>query len=108
MQPIFSPFLSRGSRGALVARRRRLQRRPFSRHPRARSEPLAPLPRRRDSAIKLPLPRRSRMPRNVTVGLIQAATPYEPGWTIEKTKKAAMDVHLPLIDEAGKRGVQIL
>lgn len=48
------------------------------------------------------------MPRNVTVGLIQAATPYEAGWSIEKTKKAAMDVHVPLIEEAGKKGVQIL
>jgi N-carbamoylputrescine amidase len=48
------------------------------------------------------------MPRNVKVGLIQAATPYEQGWSIEKTQKAAMDVHLPLIEEAGKSGVQIL
>ncbi len=48
------------------------------------------------------------MPRNVTVGLIQAATPYEAGWSIEKTKKAALDVHMPLIEEAGKKGVQIL
>src|SRR5258706_8365863 len=48
------------------------------------------------------------MPRNVKVGLIQAATPYEQGWSIEKTQKAAMDVHLPLIEEAGKQGVQIL
>ena len=48
------------------------------------------------------------MPRNVTVGLIQAATPYEQGWSIQKTQKAAMDVHIPLIEEAGKKGVQIL
>jgi N-carbamoylputrescine amidase len=48
------------------------------------------------------------MPRNVKVGLIQAATPYEQGWSIEKTQKAAMDVHVPLIEEAGKKGVQIL
>src|SRR3954464_2460961 len=48
------------------------------------------------------------MPRNVTVGLIQAATPYEPGWSIQKTQKAALDVHIPLIEEAGKKGVQIL
>jgi beta-ureidopropionase len=48
------------------------------------------------------------MPRNVKVGLIQAATPYEEGWSIEKTQKAALDVHLPLIEEAGKQGVQIL
>jgi beta-ureidopropionase len=48
------------------------------------------------------------MPRNVVVGLIQAATPYEAGWTIKKTQQAALDVHLPLIEEAGKKGVQIL
>lgn len=48
------------------------------------------------------------MPRNVKVGLIQAATPYEQGWSIEKTQKAAMDAHVPLIEEAGKQGVQIL
>ena len=43
------------------------------------------------------------MPRNVNVGLIQAATPYEPGWSIQKTQKAALDVHIPLIEEAGKK-----
>jgi N-carbamoylputrescine amidase len=48
------------------------------------------------------------MPRNVTVGLIQAATPYEVGWSIQQTQKAALDVHIPLIEEAGKKGVQIL
>jgi beta-ureidopropionase len=48
------------------------------------------------------------MPRNVTVGLIQAATPYEVGWSIPQTQKAALDVHIPLIEEAGKKGVQIL
>ncbi len=48
------------------------------------------------------------MPRNVNVGLIQAATPYEAGWSIQKTQKAALDVHIPLIEEAGKKGVQIL
>ena len=48
------------------------------------------------------------MPRNVHVGLIQAATPYEAGWSIQKTQKAAIDVHIPLIEEAGKKGVQIL
>src|SRR5215207_10990538 len=48
------------------------------------------------------------MPRNVKVGLIQPATPYEQGWSIEKTQQAALDVHLPLIEEAGKQGVQIL
>jgi N-carbamoylputrescine amidase len=48
------------------------------------------------------------MARNVTVGLIQCATPYDASWSIEKTKKAAMDKHIPLIEEAGKKGVQIL
>lgn len=48
------------------------------------------------------------MPRNVSVGLIQAATPHEAGWSIQKTQKAALDVHIPLIEEAGKQGVQIL
>ena len=48
------------------------------------------------------------MPRNVHVGLIQAATPYEAGWSIAKTQKAALDAHIPLIEEAGKKGVQIL
>jgi beta-ureidopropionase len=46
--------------------------------------------------------------RNVTVGLIQASTPYEEGWTIEKTQKASLDKHVALVEEAGKRGVQIL
>jgi beta-ureidopropionase len=48
------------------------------------------------------------MARNVTVGLIQCATPFDPAWSIEKIKQAAVDKHLPLIEEAGKRGVQIL
>ena len=48
------------------------------------------------------------MARNVLVGLIQASTPFDPNWSIEKIKKAGLDKHLPLIDEAGKRGVQIL
>jgi N-carbamoylputrescine amidase len=48
------------------------------------------------------------MPRKVTVGLIQASTPFEEGWTVEKTKQVALEKHLPLIEEAGRRGVQIL
>jgi len=48
------------------------------------------------------------MPRNVTVGLIQAATPFDPSWPVEKIKSAALEKHLPLIEEAGKKGVQIL
>ena len=48
------------------------------------------------------------MARNVTVGLIQASTPFDPAWSIEKIKNAGLEKHLPLIEEAGKRGVQIL
>ena len=48
------------------------------------------------------------MARKVQVGLIQAATPYEEGWSVEKTKQVALDKHIPLIEEAGKKGVQIL
>jgi N-carbamoylputrescine amidase len=48
------------------------------------------------------------MARNVTVGLIQCATPFDPSWSIEKIKKAGVDKHIPLIEEAGKKGVQIL
>ena len=48
------------------------------------------------------------MPRNVTVGLIQAATPFDPNWSVDKVKKAGLDLHIPYIEEAGKKGVQIL
>jgi len=48
------------------------------------------------------------MARNVTVGLIQCATPFDPSWSIEKIKKDAFDRHVPMIEEAGKKGVQIL
>ena len=49
------------------------------------------------------------MPRRVVGGLIQAATPLtDPATPIDQIRQAAIDVHLPLIDEAGKRGVQIL
>jgi len=48
------------------------------------------------------------MARNVTVGLIQCATPFDPSWSIEKVKQAGVDKHIPLIEEAGKKGVQIL
>jgi N-carbamoylputrescine amidase len=46
--------------------------------------------------------------RNVTVGLIQASTPFEEGWSVDKIKQVSLDKHLPLIEEAGKKGVQIL
>src|SRR5215475_6639189 len=49
------------------------------------------------------------MPRNVIGGLIQAAAPItDPSAPIEKVRAAAIDAHVPLIEEAGKRGVQIL
>src|SRR5271154_2208793 len=48
------------------------------------------------------------MARNVLVGLIQASTPFDPSWSIEKIQHAALEKHLPLIEEAGKRGVQML
>ncbi len=46
--------------------------------------------------------------RQVQIGLIQASTPFDPSWTVKKIQDAALEKHLPLIDEAGKRGVQIL
>jgi beta-ureidopropionase len=48
------------------------------------------------------------MARNVKVGLIQAATPFDPAWSVDKVKQAGLDLHIPLIEEAGKKGVQIL
>ena len=48
------------------------------------------------------------MARNVTVGVIQASPPFEESWSVEKVKKAGLEKHLPLIEEAGKKGVQIL
>src|SRR6187431_3156586 len=49
------------------------------------------------------------MARSVTGGLIQAAVPLtDPSLPIEKIRAAAIDVHIPLIEEAGRKGVQIL
>jgi N-carbamoylputrescine amidase len=48
------------------------------------------------------------MARNVTVGLIQCATPFDTKWSVDKIKKDALDRHIPFIEEAGKKGVQIL
>ena len=49
------------------------------------------------------------MPRIVKCGLIQASTPQlGAGATPGDYKKAMLDKHLPLIEDAGKRGVQIL
>src|SRR3954463_14726921 len=49
------------------------------------------------------------MPRKVLGGLVQAAAPItDPSAPIDKVVKAAIDAHIPFIEEAGKRGVQIL
>ena len=49
------------------------------------------------------------MSRMVRGGLIQCANPLnDPKASVEDVKRAAFDKHLPLIEEAGKRGVQIL
>src|SRR5215204_711411 len=49
------------------------------------------------------------MPRRVLGGLIQAATPLtDQSLPIERIRQAAIDIHIPLIEEAGRRGVQIL
>jgi beta-ureidopropionase len=48
------------------------------------------------------------MAQKIQVGLIQAATPFEEGWSIEKTQRVSLEKHLPLVEEAGKRGVQVL
>jgi N-carbamoylputrescine amidase len=49
------------------------------------------------------------MPRKVLGGLIQAASPItDPATPIDTIRKASIDAHIPLIEEAGKRGVQIL
>jgi N-carbamoylputrescine amidase len=49
------------------------------------------------------------MPRKVTVGLIQTHNPVsDPKASLAKVQKAALDLHLKLLHEAGKKGVQIL
>ncbi|MFC1849509.1 nitrilase-related carbon-nitrogen hydrolase [candidate division CSSED10-310 bacterium] len=49
------------------------------------------------------------MTRIVKSGLIQCALPLHEGeGTVEQIKNAMFEKHLPLIDEAGKQGVQIL
>jgi N-carbamoylputrescine amidase len=49
------------------------------------------------------------MPRKVIGGLIQCHAPLsDPSAPIAKIKQAAFDAHVPLIEEAGKKGVQIL
>src|SRR5471032_2928183 len=49
------------------------------------------------------------MPRKLIGGLIQAAAPItDPSAPIDKVRKAAIDAHIPLIEEAGRKGVQVL
>ena len=49
------------------------------------------------------------MPRNVLAGLIQAASPItDPAVPIADVRDASIAAHIPLIEEAGRRGVQIL
>ena len=49
------------------------------------------------------------MPRKVLGGLIQAASPLtDPSLPIAAIRQASIDAHVPFIEEAGKRGVQIL
>src|SRR5438067_3418879 len=49
------------------------------------------------------------MPRIIKSGLIQMSLPKTEGeGTIEEIKEAMLQKHLPLVDDAGKQGVQIL
>ena len=48
------------------------------------------------------------MSRSIRCGLIQASNPLGPDHSLEKIKKAMIDKHLKLIDQAAKRKVQIL
>ena len=49
------------------------------------------------------------MPRIVKSGLIQVSLPMTEGeGSIEEIKEAMVQKHIPLIEEAGRKGVQIL
>ena len=49
------------------------------------------------------------MPRTVVGGLIQMSNPLnDNGASVGKIKQAMIDKHVPLVEEAGKKGVQIL
>ena len=49
------------------------------------------------------------MARNVTGGLIQCSNPVnDPKATVAQVRQAMFEKHLPMIEEAGKKGVQIL
>ena len=47
------------------------------------------------------------MPRIIRCGLVQASNPRHEG-SLQEIKEAMVQKHLPLIEEAGKKGVQIL
>jgi N-carbamoylputrescine amidase len=47
------------------------------------------------------------MPRVIRCGLVQASNPRHEG-SLQEIKEAMVQKHLPLIEEAGKKGVQIL
>ena len=49
------------------------------------------------------------MPRKIKSGLIQMSLPLTEGeGTIQEIKEAMVQKHLPMIEDAGKKGVQIL
>ena len=49
------------------------------------------------------------MARMVKCGLIQASNPVnDPDASVAEIQKAMLEKHLPMIDDAGKQGVQIL
>ena len=49
------------------------------------------------------------MPRTVTGGLIQMSNPLNDDTaSVESIKQAMIDKHVPMVEEAGKRGVQLL
>src|ERR1700737_1805567 len=49
------------------------------------------------------------MPRKLLGGLIQCANPIsDASAPVEKISEAAIEAHIPFIEEAGKRGVQVL
>jgi len=48
------------------------------------------------------------MPRIVKCGLIQASNPADSDQPLDVIKKAMIDKHLPMIEQAANQGVQIL
>src|SRR2546425_4719117 len=54
-------------------------------------------------------PRSASMPRKLVGGLIQCSNPInDESVPVEKIKQAMFDKHVPLIEEAGKQGVQVV